>query len=475
MIYFTDWRLDATGDILARQYDNQSRTLTISGALPEGWVWDLLVRAGDAMDIWALEVQEGGIGCTLTAEMLAVSGYYTVQLRGTQGEKVRHTNTIRVFIPESLSGDAHWPEIPTAFSDAVAQAEGAADRAEDAAQAAEDAAAHYPYPDPDTGTWWVWDPEKSEYTDSGEPYSGGGGGQGQDGGYYFPTVDTNGILTWTASKSDMPQAESANVKGTPGKDGADGAPGKDGTNGVNGITPTIGDNGNWFLADTDTGKPSRGPAGQDGAPGAKGDPGKDGAGMDVTGASIGQIVKIAAVDENGKPTAWAPVDMPSGGGGGGEKEWELLADVTLAEDVSTIKVTAKPDGTSFSVREAFLIGKPVCDGVVKDLQFGTGDAIGYGKQIISLGEILTANDGVNVFISSHIQVMPESIYIRTQCSEYNSFLGYKNILNASNIRDEAIAAYSTLGDPITKIVVGPWSKGTAGLLKAGTTLRIYGR
>lgn len=94
--------------------------------------------------------------------------------------------------------------------------------------------------------------------------------------------------------------------GTPGKDGADGAPGKDGTDGVNGITPTIGDNGNWYLGNTDTGKPSRGPAGEDGAPG------KDGAGMDITGATVGQIAKISAVDENGKPTAWEPVDMPSG-------------------------------------------------------------------------------------------------------------------------------------------------------------------
>lgn len=37
--------------------------------------------------------------------------------------------------------------------------------------------------------------------------------------------------------------------------------------GADGITPTIGDNGNWYLGTTDTGKPSRGVAGADGAPG----------------------------------------------------------------------------------------------------------------------------------------------------------------------------------------------------------------
>lgn len=69
--------------------------------------------------------------------------------------------------------------------------------------------------------------------------------------------------------------------GTAGKDGEDG------------ITPTIGANGNWFLGDTDTGKPSRGATGATGATGSPGkdgvdgSPGKDGAdGTSVTVASV---------------------------------------------------------------------------------------------------------------------------------------------------------------------------------------------
>lgn len=75
--------------------------------------------------------------------------------------------------------------------------------------------------------------------------------------------------------------------------------------GADGITPTIGSNGNWYIGVEDTGRPSRG---------ATGAPGKDGAGMDITGATVGQIVKIAAVDASGVPIAWSPADMPSGGG-----------------------------------------------------------------------------------------------------------------------------------------------------------------
>ena len=46
--------------------------------------------------------------------------------------------------------------------------------------------------------------------------------------------------------------------------------------GVDGITPTIGENGNWYLGATDTGKPSRGEKGDTGEKGEKGDTGATG-------------------------------------------------------------------------------------------------------------------------------------------------------------------------------------------------------
>ena len=46
--------------------------------------------------------------------------------------------------------------------------------------------------------------------------------------------------------------------------------------GADGITPTIGDNGNWYLGDTDTGKPSRGEKGDKGDTGAQGIQGEKG-------------------------------------------------------------------------------------------------------------------------------------------------------------------------------------------------------
>lgn len=60
--------------------------------------------------------------------------------------------------------------------------------------------------------------------------------------------------------------------------------GAKGDPGENGITPTIGENGNWYLGDEDTGKPSRGEKGEPGGkgdPGDKGDPGPTGATPDI--------------------------------------------------------------------------------------------------------------------------------------------------------------------------------------------------
>ena len=83
MIYFDDWLLSVdTWPVIARQYDNLTRRLEIVGQFPEGWDWTLLVQADKHLDLIALTAMEGGLGVDLTKEMLALSGYYTVQLKG---------------------------------------------------------------------------------------------------------------------------------------------------------------------------------------------------------------------------------------------------------------------------------------------------------------------------------------------------------------------------------------------------------
>ena len=83
----------------------------------------------------------------------------------------------------------------------------------------------------------------------------------------------------------------------------------------------------------------KGDKGDTGPEGPKGADGKDGAGMDVTGAKVGQIAKITAVDSAGKPTAWEPVDMSEGDSGGLRNIDLIVNHIVTAEEVTVRSLT----------------------------------------------------------------------------------------------------------------------------------------
>lgn len=149
------------------------------------------------------------------------------------------------------------------------------------------------------------------------PGTASSGGGGADGKSAYEIAVENGFegdeTAWLKS-----------LKGEKGDAGAQGATGPRGPQGEQGEQGPKGDTG---------------PQGQQGP---KGDIGPAGAGLDVTGASVGQIVKIAAVDAEGTPTAWAPVDMPA------DRRYELIETITINEDMSAIERTAEPDGTAYN-------------------------------------------------------------------------------------------------------------------------------
>ena len=84
---------------------------------------------------------------------------------------------------------------------------------------------------------------------------------------------------------------------------------------------------------------AKGDKGDTGPEGPKGADGKDGAGMDVTGAKVGQIAKITAVDSAGKPTAWEPVDMSEGDSGGLRNIDLIVNHIVTAEELSVRMLT----------------------------------------------------------------------------------------------------------------------------------------
>ena len=212
---------------------------------------------------------------------------------------------------------------------------------------------------------------------------GAPGADGKDG--ITPTIGKNG--NWYLGSTDTGKP-SRGADGTPGATGAPGKDGAPGADGKDGITPAIGENGNWYLGSSDTGKPSRGadgavpdiqigavttlPAGSDatasmggtaenpllnlgipkGADGQGGGSGGTDISLGLTSATVGQTIKVKAVDTDGKPTAWEAAES-------GEK-WEKIAEIIIpddAEESNALTIDKDINGQPFSLLKARLCGK----------------------------------------------------------------------------------------------------------------------
>lgn len=148
---FSSWHIEASEGILGRQYDNLAHSIVVVGSLPEGYSWDMLVECRGNYNIIPLTVNATGASATLTADQLALSGYYDFQLRGTQSGVIHHTNTTQVFVPDTIVGPGTWPVLPTEFSEAEA--------------AIKELNAHPPVPG-ENGYWMLWDLDTHSYVQS---------------------------------------------------------------------------------------------------------------------------------------------------------------------------------------------------------------------------------------------------------------------------------------------------------------------
>lgn len=80
----------------------------------------------------------------------------------------------------------------------------------------------------------------------------------------------------SVSVSDIAGGHRVSIQDAGGASNFDVMDGQNGSAGSDGITPTIGDNGNWYLGEADTGKPSRGETGPAGPQGETGQTGAAG-------------------------------------------------------------------------------------------------------------------------------------------------------------------------------------------------------
>ena len=72
--------------------------------------------------------------------------------------------------------------------------------------------------------------------------------------------------------------------------------------------------------------------------------------LGITGASVGDIIKVKAVDDSGKPTAW---DSYS-------DQFELLRTITITESTNAVSITQDENGDMFSLSDVFIY----CDNMI---------------------------------------------------------------------------------------------------------------
>lgn len=310
VLNFRGWQLRSVEGPAAAQLDHKSRQISVTGDIPEGYSWDLLVMApSGATDVWSMTAVDDGLAVVVTRGMVPEEGRYAVQLRGTlqsDNDTQRHTNIAQLRVLPSITAGGKWPVLPTEFCQAETRLR--------------DIAAHPPIPG--DGVWQLWDSDAGAYKDSELPLPSGADGItphiGDNGNWYLGTTDT-GVAAKGAKGDTGPQGPKG-ATGPAGPQGPAGEPGKGGAPGIviSSTQPTDEAHPVWL------------------------DPNGDADGEDfslgISSATVGQIAKISAVDDNGVPTAWEPVDMPSGGGA--PFSFDLIVDHTVtAEDLSVIRLT----------------------------------------------------------------------------------------------------------------------------------------
>ena len=207
ILLFSDWVLSKPqGGLLGYQYDNLTRELVVQGDLPEGWTWDILVSASGKGDTWPLALGNGQASITLTDDNLSVRGEYYLQLRGTNGDQVRHTNVVTAYNSRSLSGAGQWPTLPTEWIQAEKDIK--------------ELNAHPPVPG-SNGYWLLWDLSSHSYQESDLPVPVGPAGPPNV--LEIGTVETlPADQPATASITGESPAQKLNLgipQGQPGKDG----------------------------------------------------------------------------------------------------------------------------------------------------------------------------------------------------------------------------------------------------------------
>ena len=115
--------------------------------------------------------------------------------------------------------------------------------------------------------------------------------------------------------------------------------------------------------------------------------------MDITGATVGQIAKIAAVDASGVPTAWSPADMPSGGSSDLYVDFWPTGSEQYNGNFNGYQVELATDQTFDAIFDSFKAGNKIVARLYKNAE----------KSELAASSVDTAVTGTKEFGAIHFQ------------------------------------------------------------------------
>lgn len=208
----------------------------------------------------------------------------------------------------------------------------------------------------------------------------------------------------------------------------------------------------------------KGPKGDTGATGPQG---PAGAGMDITGATVGQIAKIAAVDASGVPTAWSPVDMPTGADGTSSGFRVLNASIDIG-GTARADISTADSGQSYAdldiqefVMEAVIRGNPDLTTSQRVVFAALSGSISEEVGLLN-SALLTKNGDFRCFMVHARKIMGQTWQIRIAGSA-----------SASMYFKASIMADSMFSSDLTGMrIVGGFGAVAFG---EGSTVRVWGK
>ena len=291
-ITLTGTKITQDTKFLAFEKNNSVDVINITVDTDESWEYKLDVKYPDKCCTGEvlyniINLTRSGNLCTaiLTSDMLPFAGKYTMQLRGINGDKVYHSDTFDCWVKYSIEPASTYDPVPNEFYQIEANITAIEANVAEMNN-------NPPYPSED-GYWMIWDVEKHTYEKSDIKIA-----SDMEKSVYDPdstVANAGGIVNYVSKNAVLYKTKQSLTD----------AQKKQAQENIGAVIPTALPNPNALnikIKDTITS--------YDGSdektveiPVAS----IDDISLGITGAQVGQIAKITAVDENGKPTAWKTV------------------------------------------------------------------------------------------------------------------------------------------------------------------------